>query len=436
MLHVALTGNVAAGKSTVAEHFRAWGATLIDADRLVREVQRPGSPVLAAIADRFGRDLLLADGSLDRAGLRRRVMGEATALAALNAIVHPAVQRRRAELHAEAVARGDLVVVDDIPLLFEALDPAAFDVVVLVDAPAALRRRRLIELRGLPAEEADRLIGSQLPAEGKRARSHYVIDNAGDLAELERRTHAVWRELRARAAARAREPGLERLLAVFAHPDDESFGPGGTLARYADAGVDVHLLCATSGERASRRAGLAAPRALARRRERELLRAAEVLGLRGVRLLRRGDGTLRADDPEGPAAVARVLGEIRPQAVIAFGAGGITAHPDHVAVGAWARAACARVGTPTLYYEVERGSLEQRSHPRIAGIPAEGLPVRIDVRPWVDVKVAAIRAHASQRHVLDLDDPRTRAALGEERFAVEGDAAPRRTLLAAPRTQP
>src|SRR5213593_5035253 len=143
MLNVGLTGNIASGKSTVVDLFRRWGATIIDADVLAREAQAPGGEVLAAIARRFGADVLVADGALDRAALRAKVMGDDAALADLNAIVHPAVRRRRDELLAAAKARGDLLVVNDIPLLFEALDPAQFDAVVLVDAPQPVRRARL-----------------------------------------------------------------------------------------------------------------------------------------------------------------------------------------------------------------------------------------------------------------------------------------------------
>src|SRR5216117_4019145 len=102
MLNVALTGNIAAGKSTVVGFFRRWGATIVDADELAREAEAPGSEVLAAIARRFGADVLAADGSLDRAALRAKVMGDGAALAALNAIVHPAVQQRRLELQRAA----------------------------------------------------------------------------------------------------------------------------------------------------------------------------------------------------------------------------------------------------------------------------------------------------------------------------------------------
>lgn len=199
MLSVALTGNIGAGKSAVAELFRAWGATVIDADRLVREAQAPGTPVLRAIADRFGRDLIGPDGALDRATLRRRVMGDPAALAELNRIVHPDVLRRRAALEAEARRRGDRVVVSDIPLLFEAADPAAFDAVVLVDAPERVRRARLIAGRGLSAEDADRMLAAQAPSGPKRERSTFVIDNDGDRVTLETRAREVWARLLARA---------------------------------------------------------------------------------------------------------------------------------------------------------------------------------------------------------------------------------------------
>jgi dephospho-CoA kinase len=195
MLNVALTGNIAAGKSTVAALFREWGATLIDADQLVRDVQAPGSPVLAAIGERFGVDLIDGSGRLDRAALRRRVLSDPSALADLNRIVHPAVLARRSALEAEARARGARIVISDIPLLFEASDPDAFDVVILVDAPPDVRRARLLGTRRLPPDEADRMLAAQAPSGPKRARSTFVIDNDGDRATLEARTRAVWNQL-------------------------------------------------------------------------------------------------------------------------------------------------------------------------------------------------------------------------------------------------
>ena len=199
MLNVALTGNIAAGKSAVADLFRQWGATVLDADEIVRDVQAPGEPVLTRIADRFGPSVLRADGSLDRAALRRLALSDPDALAALNRIVHPAVQVRRVELMAEAAARGDRIVVSDIPLLFEAANPNEFDVIVLVDAPEALRLERIVEHRGLDRWEALAMIRAQMPASEKRARSDFVIENDGDRAALERAAAGVWQALRARA---------------------------------------------------------------------------------------------------------------------------------------------------------------------------------------------------------------------------------------------
>jgi len=240
MLNVGLTGNIAAGKSTVVELFKKWGATVIDADALAREAQAPGSAVLAAIAGRFGADVLAADGTLDRAGLRAKVMGDDTALTALNAIVHPAVQQRRLELQRAARERGDAIVVNDIPLLFEVLDPAQFDAVVLVDAPVALRRTRL-RTRGLSNEDADRMIAAQMSAERKRARSRHVIENAGTLAKLEAQAQAVFVELRKRAArtgVQDEAPG-QTLLLCATDGRDSAAVLHAIERRYSDAGMRV-----------------------------------------------------------------------------------------------------------------------------------------------------------------------------------------------------
>ena len=199
MLNVALTGNIAAGKSTVMGLFRGWGATVIDADQLARDAQRPGSPVLHAIARRFGGDLIRPNGELDRAALRSRVMGNPADLAELNAIVHPAVHQAREHQLAEARRRGDRIVVNDIPLLFEVLYPGAFDAVVLVDAPEAMRRQWLMDLRGFTPEDADRALASQEPAPAKRLRSDFVIDNDGGMDTLETKARDVWARIQAQA---------------------------------------------------------------------------------------------------------------------------------------------------------------------------------------------------------------------------------------------
>ncbi len=199
MLNVALTGNIAAGKSAVAELFRRWGATVIDADEIVRAVQASGGPVLREIVARFGGSVVGTDGSLDRPALRRRVMADPAALAALNRIVHPAVHARRTELMAAARSRGEPIVVSDIPLLFEAAEPSEFDVIVLVEAPEEVRLARLMQHRGLNRDEARQMIEAQMPSPEKRARSDYVILNDSDPAALERAAREVWRALRSRA---------------------------------------------------------------------------------------------------------------------------------------------------------------------------------------------------------------------------------------------
>jgi dephospho-CoA kinase len=201
LLSIGLTGNIAAGKSTVAHLFAAWGATVIDADRLVRELERPGTPVFESIVRRFGRDVVAADGTLDRDRLRSRVFAEPGERAALDAIVHPAVAAERERRLRDARRRGDRIVVSDIPLLFEVMDPGAFDAVVLVDAPVALRRERLLRSRPIEASEADAMIAAQLPSAAKRSRSTFVIDNDADLATLRERAARVWHALEARATA-------------------------------------------------------------------------------------------------------------------------------------------------------------------------------------------------------------------------------------------
>jgi len=166
-------------------------------------------------------------------------MGDQAALDALNQIVHPAVRRRRDELLRAASEAGDLLVVNDIPLLFEALDPAQFDVVVLVDASTALRRTRLRAMRGLSNDEADRMIAAQMPAERKRGRSDFVIENEGSLKQLEQRARATFDELRHRAAVAALggRPARVLLLAATDAREQPTLNP--IAARYADAGLVV-----------------------------------------------------------------------------------------------------------------------------------------------------------------------------------------------------
>lgn len=192
MMLVGLTGNIAAGKSTVAALLAGHGATIIDADVLARRAVEPGTPALRAIVARWGTAILGADGALDRAALRHVVFERPDELEALNGIVHPEVARLRDEEIGRARTRGDRVVVCDIPLLFERGLVEQFDRILLVDAPRPLRLERLIRDRGLSHDEAVQMIAAQMPAELKRARADLVIENAGTREALAARVAEVW----------------------------------------------------------------------------------------------------------------------------------------------------------------------------------------------------------------------------------------------------
>ncbi len=192
---IALTGNIASGKSAVAEILERKGATIIDADELSREAVTPGSPALDAIVARWGRGVLSEDGTLDRAALRKTVFNNRSDLDALNEIVHPEVMRRRESEVEAARSRGDRIVVSVIPLLFERHLADDFDYIVLVDAPRDVRLERIMRDRGLEAAEAMDMIASQMPAELKRARADWVIENAGSKKDLEREVDKLWNEI-------------------------------------------------------------------------------------------------------------------------------------------------------------------------------------------------------------------------------------------------
>jgi dephospho-CoA kinase len=201
MLLVGLTGNIGSGKSTVAQLLSERGATIIDADVLARRAVELGTQAYAAIVERWGTSILAADGLIDRGALRRIVFSEPQELEQLNAIVHPEVERMRAALVEQARMRGDRLVVCDIPLLFERRMTDAFDRIVLVDAPRPVRLERLVRERGLRETEAMDMIVAQMPAELKRARADFVIDNVGTLTQLDRRVTEVWSALLAAAEA-------------------------------------------------------------------------------------------------------------------------------------------------------------------------------------------------------------------------------------------
>src|SRR3954463_16526323 len=203
MLLVGLTGNIAAGKSTVAQLLSERGATIIDADILARRAVERGTGAYDKIVREWGSTVLGPDGLLDRAALRKLVFHDHEQLEKLNAIVHPEVERQRAALVAEARERGDRIVVCDIPLLFESRLVDRFDKVVLVDSTRPRRLERLVHERELAEAEAMKMIAAQMPAELKRARADHIIDNDGTIADLEQRVRAVWIALQSDERARA-----------------------------------------------------------------------------------------------------------------------------------------------------------------------------------------------------------------------------------------
>ncbi|MFS0867665.1 dephospho-CoA kinase [Microbacterium sp. 179-B 1A2 NHS] len=202
MTLLALTGGIASGKSTIARRLSEHGAVVIDADRIVRSVQQPGSPVLDAIAAAFGADVITAMGELDRPLLAQRAFGDAEAVARLNGIVHPAVRAESARRFAEALdADPRAIVVYDVPLLVEARAEDPWELVVVAHAPASQRRQRLIDLRGMSPEEADARLAAQVDDEQRLALADVVIDTTGTMADTLAQTDRLWERLRAEQTA-------------------------------------------------------------------------------------------------------------------------------------------------------------------------------------------------------------------------------------------
>jgi len=191
-VNVGLTGGLGSGKSTVAALFGEHGAVIIDADVVAREVVRAGTPGFAAVVARFGPDVVGRDGELDRAALARIVFADGAALDELNAIVHPLVGSRSAEL-AAAVPPG-AVVVHDIPLLAENGLADRFDTVVVVEADREIRLARLAE-RGLTRAEAEARMAAQATDEKRRAIADEIVRNDGDLDSLARQVDRLWDRL-------------------------------------------------------------------------------------------------------------------------------------------------------------------------------------------------------------------------------------------------
>lgn len=196
-VRVGLTGGVASGKSTVSAILAELGAVVIDADLIAREVVARGTPGLDAIVAEFGPALLTADGELDRPAMGALVFGDPDARRRLEAIVHPLVHARSAEL--EADADEGAVVVHDIPLLAEVGRAGSFDEVIVVDAPAELQVSRMVEERGWALADAESRIAAQATREERLAIATHVIDNTGTLAGLRTRVEEIYAALAARA---------------------------------------------------------------------------------------------------------------------------------------------------------------------------------------------------------------------------------------------
>ncbi len=194
---IALTGGIASGKSTVAARLAEHGAVVVDADALSREVVEPGEPALEAIRRRFGDGVIQPDGRLDRPALGRIVFADGAARHALNGIVHPAVIRRSHELFAAALAADPgAVIVYDVPLI-DARGVGEFDRIVVADAPAPVRLRRLVDLRGMTEDDARARIEAQLSDDARRALATDVLDTSGTLEQTLAAADALWARLAA-----------------------------------------------------------------------------------------------------------------------------------------------------------------------------------------------------------------------------------------------
>ncbi|MGG7574519.1 dephospho-CoA kinase [Streptomyces sirii] len=194
MVKVGLTGGIGAGKSEVSRLLSSYGAVIVDADKVAREVVEPGTPGLAAVVEEFGDGVLTPEGTLDRPKLGGIVFSDPERLKALNAIVHPLVGARSAEL--EASAGPDAVVVHDVPLLTENGLAPLYDLVVVVDAAPQTQLDRLVRLRGMAEDEAKSRMAAQATRAQRLAVADLVIDNDGPLETLEPQVRAVWERLR------------------------------------------------------------------------------------------------------------------------------------------------------------------------------------------------------------------------------------------------
>lgn len=196
---IALTGGIAAGKSTVAARLRELGAHVISADELVRFVQRGGSPTLNAIRERFGVGVIDSNGELDRAALGRLIFDDGIARADLEALVHPAIgtefRARVADIRGQ---EPDAIIIYDIPLLVETRRATEFDGVIVLACDPAVRHERLVAIRGLSSDEAWARINSQATEAARAEVADWLIDSSGSIDDTIAQTDAVWHEIASR----------------------------------------------------------------------------------------------------------------------------------------------------------------------------------------------------------------------------------------------
>ena len=197
MLRVGLTGGIGAGKSEVSRRLAAQGAVIVDADMIAREVVAADTAGFAQVVEAFGRDVIGADGELDRARLGDIVFADEQKLASLNAIVHPRVGARMREL--ERAAGSSSIVVHDVPLIAENGLADAYDLVVVVDVSPRIQLDRLVRHRGMSRAQAQVRMAAQARREQRLSIADIVVDNSGSLAELDRQVGELWSELRRRA---------------------------------------------------------------------------------------------------------------------------------------------------------------------------------------------------------------------------------------------